>query len=158
MDTAPSQSPFANFDVDTLGMSVLDRVKMFLPQLEKANSELDAKIKAEGAASGLIDANLGKDDAMTEEEEAAAQEEGKSIVNLEFAMGDFEKAGKVLEGVIEDAGGSEMEEGDDAAANEDIAGSTTASGPSEVVLTSRKPPSDLFSAVSTTRKSKVEDA
>lgn len=39
---------------------VLDRVKNFLPIIEKANQELEEKIKLQGASSIIIDSNLEK--------------------------------------------------------------------------------------------------
>lgn len=38
--------------------SVLDRVKMFLPEIRKANEELTEKIQKEGAESVMIDSKL----------------------------------------------------------------------------------------------------
>ena len=40
--------------------ALLDRVKMFLPQMQKANEELEARIAREGVDSVRIDGNLGE--------------------------------------------------------------------------------------------------
>ena len=44
-----------------LKSSVLDRVKLFLPQIQKANAELELKIAREGTSSVQIDSGLGVD-------------------------------------------------------------------------------------------------
>lgn len=43
--------------------TVLDRVKLFLPQIQKANLELEEKIKVEGAKSVQIDAGMMENEA-----------------------------------------------------------------------------------------------
>ena len=104
-------------------MSVLDRVKAFLPQIEAANNELAAKIHREGAQSVCIDgdicnptipvdsdktkkkplieevtkdssrnsnedSNKGEEELVSDDEDTGRDE--KKIINLEFALGDFD--------------------------------------------------------------------
>ena len=98
------------------GSSVLDRVKMFLPQIEKANKELEEQVKSEGANSVQIDAHLGQTESGAQEGGAGAagvEEIGEDTVfkglsaavaeaettaegterevQLEFALGDFDE-------------------------------------------------------------------
>jgi len=112
-------------------MSVLDRVKLFLPALKQANLELEAKLKEDGGASAVqIDHNLcleGKDDAGaladagadcdgSSDNEDLGQKPSVPVVNLEFALGDFDGVGSVLEAQEEvdddddDGGGDDEEE------------------------------------------------
>lgn len=100
--------------------SVLDRVKMFLPVIAKANEELQATIQAQGLESVRIDSQIvasedqDEDDDEKEDQLAANKEgtndssllgiESKSsskksleeeneeprVVQLEFALGDFD--------------------------------------------------------------------
>ena len=105
-------------------MSVLDRVKAFLPRIEAANNELVERINREGAQSVRIDGDicdpaLPSDDAKKTKKKALIEEintdipqdtndsnnnddeevisdnedvtaDGKKIINLEFALGNFD--------------------------------------------------------------------
>ncbi len=100
------------------GNSLLDRVKMFLPQIERANKDLEAKIREEGESSVQIDANMGESAKKTSDEgneEVEKEEEHTNSVflapssqtvesaadsgstaqnrevQLEFALGDFDE-------------------------------------------------------------------
>jgi hypothetical protein len=98
-------------------MSLLDRLKSFLPEIERANAEIVVKIKEQGQEAvqidaGLMDANeadetvhssdTGKIENESENEEEEDEEtkiqKTKPMVALEFALGDFDEAGKFLEG------------------------------------------------------------
>ena len=98
-------------------MSVLDRVKAFLPRIEAANNELAERIEREGAQSVRIDGDISdpavqvdtdnkeKKKVLIEEvstdnpldmnddndnEVISDSEEGKKIINFEFALGNFD--------------------------------------------------------------------
>jgi len=90
--------------------SVLDRVKLFLPVIAKANEELAEVISAQGAdavridghlapsaAAGIASAKGDESDAEQDEEEdgnnvvgGAGQGGDPRVVQLEFALGDFD--------------------------------------------------------------------
>lgn len=87
--------------------SVLDRVKLFLPVIAKANEELAEVISAQGAdavridghlapsaAAGTASAKSDESDAEQDEEEDGNNVEGGAgdprVVQLEFALGDFD--------------------------------------------------------------------
>lgn len=99
------------------GSELLSRVQAFLPQMEKANKELEEKIEKEGADSVRIDKTLdpsdpavpqkkskkslirevgatdevSEDDEEGDEEEVGTREGGADRhVQLEFALGDFD--------------------------------------------------------------------
>lgn len=78
---------------------------MFLPQLQQSNEELARRLQAEGAAAVQIDAGLGgeqsdeeekrsggSDESGSEDEAEQAQARGKDqrVVQLQFAIGDFD--------------------------------------------------------------------
>lgn len=83
-------------------MSVLDRVKLFLPELKLANEELADRIKSEGVDSVQIDAALSEGGGDEDEDEegggdvVGAEMEGQGkeekqqqkIIQLEFLLGD----------------------------------------------------------------------
>jgi hypothetical protein len=86
-------------------LTVLDRVKAFLPQIEEANRQLDEEIKTSGTCSKQIDADLlGENDGTVDSEGAVdgtaapsstqdgeGQQEGDNeTVKIEFALGDFD--------------------------------------------------------------------
>ncbi len=102
-------------------MSVLDRVKAFLPRIEAANNELAERIEREGAQSVRIDGDISDpavqaDTDNKEKKKVLIEEvssdnpldvnddndnevisdsedngdEGKKIINFEFALGNFD--------------------------------------------------------------------
>lgn len=83
--------------------SVLDRVKKFLPEIAQANAILSEKISKEGQQAVQIDAALNQcqPDAMDASEtspkidnidEHDQQEEPGQVVELTFAVGDFDQS------------------------------------------------------------------
>ena len=135
-------------------MSVLDRVKAFLPELQKANVELEAKIKLEGTQSVRIDGDLGKGAVGDADAEAGDEAGEKGTVALEFALGDFDEEGKLLEGDddAEEGEKADKEEGEDDEDAVDEEGQKEA--PAPAVVFRAKPSEELFSVASTTRKTK----
>jgi hypothetical protein len=122
---------------------IRDRLKGFLPKMKKANDELFEKMKESGVPSSLvIDIEGEQEDGDDKEEEA------KKTVQVEFALGDFDEAGKYLESEEGDAE-------DDAEVQSEKEKSEVASkaSASEVVFRA-EPQEELLSVASTTRKRK----
>ena len=62
--------------------SVLDRVKMFLPQIAQANVDLEKKMAGEGLQSVVIDKDIVAEDSSEDEEEEVSILECEGVVIL----------------------------------------------------------------------------
>ena len=138
-------------------MSVLDRVKAFLPDIQAANDKLNVKILASGAKSVQIDGNLGTSGGGGEGEGDVAEESmEQQAVALEFALGDFEEEGKLLEGKEGEEDEKEMKSDSEALDDDEDEGEEAAEqeGKGKEVIFHEKLTGDLLSVSSTTRKRK----
>jgi len=101
-------------------MSILDRVKSFLPEIKKANEELNNKIEKEGKESVIIDNNLSSnpineiphdndndndiesdDDTIINKGDETTDNKNNNkieitsieqVIQIEFAIGDFDNS------------------------------------------------------------------